>query len=233
MRQSSPATAPQAPDMSQAPGPNDFLAAAEFVLMLRQTGRYGTRVLRAMEQVPRVPFVDQRWFSLADEDIALPIDCGQSILLPSLTASMIEALGVEPDHRVLQVGTGSGYSAAILGRLATRVVTIERWRTLADQAHSRLRELGYDMIEGFFGDGLDGFLPRAPYDRILVTCSVQAIPAALADQLAPGGILVAPVGPAAGGQDLVRAERRPDGLHSTTFGKARIESAVPGVARRL
>ncbi|QCI68743.1 protein-L-isoaspartate O-methyltransferase family protein [Phreatobacter stygius] len=219
--------------MNETPGPNHYLAAAEFVLMLRQTGLYGTRVLRAMEQVPRVPFLDQRWFALADEDIALPIACGQSILPPSLTALMIDALGVEPAHRVLQVGTGSGYSAAILGRLAASVITVERWRTLADQAHARLRGLGYDMIETVFGDGLDGHPPRAPYDRILVTCAMTAIPAGLSGQLAPGGVLVAPLGDGAGAQDIVRVVRGPEGLVSTAFSRARVEPAVSGVARRL
>jgi protein-L-isoaspartate(D-aspartate) O-methyltransferase len=214
--------------MNEAPGPDHYLAAAEFVLMLRQTGRYGTRVLRAMEQVPRVPFLDQRLFSLADEDIALPIACGQSILPPSLLASMLDALGVEQDHRVLQVGTGSGYSAAILGRLSSRIVTVERWRTLADAAHQRLRELGYDMIDSIFGDGLAGYLQRAPYDRILVTCAVPALPAALVAQLAPGGVLIAPVG-----QELVRAENRPDGLATMSFGRARVQPGVAGIARRL
>lgn len=219
--------------MNEAPGPNHYLAAAEFVLMLRQTGLHDTRVLRAMEQVPRVPFLDPRWFSLADEDIALPIACGQSILPPSLTASMIEALDVEAGHRVLQVGTGSGYAAAILGRLAASVITVERWRTLADEAHARLRGLGYDMIEGVFGDGLDGYPPRAPYDRILVTCAMPAIPAGLASQLAPDGVLVAPIGDGAGAQEIVRAVRGPEGLVATAFGRARVEPAVPGVTRRL
>ncbi|CEJ13330.1 Protein-L-isoaspartate O-methyltransferase [bacterium YEK0313] len=219
--------------MNERPGPNHYLAAAEFVLMLRQNGLHDVRVLRAMEQVPRVPFLDQRWFRLADEDITLPIGCGQSILQPSLTGAMIAALGVEAGHRVLQVGTGSGYAAAILGRLAATVVTVERWRTLADEAHARLRGLGYDMIEGVFGDGLDGYPPRAPYDRILVTCAIEAIPPGLWSQLSPTGVLVAPIGSGPGPQDIVRAEKGPEGPVLTPFTKARVEPAVAGTARRL
>jgi protein-L-isoaspartate(D-aspartate) O-methyltransferase len=215
--------------MNAAPGPEHFLAAAEFVLMLRQSGLGDKRVLRAMEQVPRVPFLDPRFFSLADEDVALPIACGQTILRPTLMASMIEALGVEPGHRVLQVGTGSGYAAAVLGRLAANVVTVERWRTLADEAHTRLRKLGYDMIETVFADGLDGFPPRAPYDRILMTCAVPDVGQGLLAQLAPRGVVVVPLS----GGDIIRLVRGEEGLARSTIGRAMVDPAVAGIARRL
>ena len=128
--------------MNTSPGPEHFVAAAGFVLMLRQSGLIDRRVLRAMEQVPRVPFVDERFFALADEDVALPIALGQTLMRPTLVATMLTALDVAPEHRVLQIGTGSGYTAALLGRLAGSVVTVERWRTRADAADHRLREVG-------------------------------------------------------------------------------------------
>lgn len=219
--------------MTEAPGPDHFRAAAEFVLMLRHSGLAGTRVLRAMEQVPRVPFVDPSLFALADDDIVLPIGCGQTLLAPTLTAAMLGALDVEPGHRVLHVGTGSGYVAAILGRLAASVVTVERWRSLADAAHGRLRQLGYDMVEVVFGDGLEGFAPRAPYDRILLTCAVEELPAGLSGQLARDGILVAAFGSGYGAKDIARLTRAPHGFDRQIVTTGWVDPAVEGVARRL
>lgn len=215
--------------MNAAPGPEHFLAAAEFVLMLRQSGLSDRRVLKAMEQVPRVPFLDEGCFALADEDVALPIAMGQTMLRPTLIASMIEALDVAEGHRVLQVGTGSGYTAAVLARLAASVVTMDRWRALADAAHARLRALGYDMVETVFGDGFHGYPPRAPYDRILLTCAVSEPPQHLIAQLKPDGVLVAPL--IAG--VVVRTGR--DDAHSarSAFAVAQVDAAVHGVARRL
>lgn len=215
--------------MSEAPGPSHFRAAAEFVLMLRQKGVADPALLRAMEQVPRVPFLDARHFALADDDLMLPIDCGQSILKPSTTAMMIEALRVAPRHRVLLVGCGSGYAAAILGRLAASVVAVERWRRLADAAHGRLRQLGYDMIEVAFGDGLDGYSPRAPYDRVLMTCAVAIPPQEILAQISPDGVLVAPLSDGAGEATLTRFS----GGEATAFGRALIQPARSGVASRL
>jgi protein-L-isoaspartate(D-aspartate) O-methyltransferase len=215
--------------MNAAPGPEHFVAAAEFVLMLRQSGFSDRRVLRAMEQVPRVPFLDPRFFHLADEDIALPIALGQTILKPTLVAAMLEALAVEPAHRVLQIGTGSGYTAAVLGRLAAGVITIERWRSLADEAHVRLRRLGYEMVETQFGDGLGGYPPRAPYDRILLTCAVDAVPQAVSAQLATGGTLIAPLT----NGDILRVNRGSEGLSQAVVTQGQVDPAVTGVARQL
>lgn len=219
--------------MNEAPGPDHFRAAAEFVLMLRHSGLAGTRVLRAMEQVPRVPFIDASLFALADEDIALPIGCGQTLLPPTLAAAMIGALDVEPGHRVLHVGTGSGYMAAILGRLASSVVTVERWRSLADAAHLRLRQLGYDMVEVVFGDGLEGFPPRAPYDRILLTCAIHELPSGLLAQLARDGVVVAPFGEGRGTKEIVRLARVPHGFDRQVVMTALVDPALEGTARRL
>jgi protein-L-isoaspartate(D-aspartate) O-methyltransferase len=215
--------------MNAAPGPEHFVAAAEFVLMLRQSGFSDRRVLRAMEQVPRVPFLDPRFFHLADEDIALPIALGQTILKPTLVAAMLEALAVEPAHRVLQIGTGSGYTAAVLGRLAAGVITIERWRRLADEAHVRLRRLGYEMVETKFGDGLGGYPPRAPYDRILLTCAVDVVPQAVSAQLATGGTLIAPLT----NGDILRVNRGSEGLSQAVVTQGQVDPAVTGVARQL
>jgi protein-L-isoaspartate(D-aspartate) O-methyltransferase len=218
--------------MSDGPGPDHFLAAAEFVLMLRQKGLSDTRVLRAMEQVPRVPFVADALFGLADDDVALPIGCGQSILAPSLTGAMVEALDVESHHRVLHIGTGSGYAAALLARLGGHVISVERWRTLADSAHIRLRSLGYETVDVIFGDGLQGYPPRMPFDRILSTCALPELLPSLIGQLAPGGIIVAPIG-AGGERDVLRVETGSTGVATRVVTRAFVAPAVAGTARRL
>lgn len=217
--------------MSDAPGPDHFLAAAEFVLMLRQAGLQDTAVLRAMEQVPRVPFVDRAFYREADMDIALPIAMGQSILAPSMTARLISAADVRPGHRVLEVGAGSGYGAAILGRLAQQVIAIERWRLIADEAHARLRELGYRMVEVIFGDGLQGYPPRAPYDRIIFTCAIAAVPSSVLAQLRGGGAVVAPILVASGGLRLMRYAA--DGAIADLGSADWVGPAVPGITLRL
>lgn len=215
--------------MNTSPGPEHFVAAAGFVLMLRQSGLIDRRVLRAMEQVPRVPFVEERFFRLADEDVALPIALGQTLMRPTLVATMLTALDIGPEHRVLQIGTGSGYMAALIGRLARGVVTVERWRTLADAAHKRLRALGYDMVDTQFGDGLSGYPPRAPYDRIILSCAVADVPPSLMAQLKPEGVMVVPL--ASG--EIVRLTRQEGAPARLPVARARVDAAVAGVSRRL
>ena len=134
----------------------------EFLLTLRRRGISDQAVLRAMDEVPRERFVETTFTDRAYADQALPIACGQTISQPYVVAYMTEQLGVRSHHRVLEVGTGSGYQAAVLSRLARDVVSIERYRTLADQARERLKSLGYDNVEVVVGDGFAGVPRRAP-----------------------------------------------------------------------
>src|SRR5207302_2408602 len=136
-------------------------------------------VLRALDEVPREHFVEDKFTSSAYADRALPIACGQTISQPYVVAYMTEQLGVRPDHRVLEVGTGSGYQAAVLSRLAREVITVERFRTLAEAARTRLETLGYRNVEVRLGDGLAGAPDRAPFDRIVVTAATDTVPASL------------------------------------------------------
>lgn len=177
-------------------------ARMEFLLSMRRRGIRDVKVLRALEQVPREIFVEAEHGPVAYADQALPIDCGQTISQPFVVATMTEALDVEPGHKVLEIGTGSGYQAAVLGMLAKSVVTIERYRTLADLASARLRVLGLKNVVVRLGDGAFGAPDEAPFDRIMVTAAAPEIPSALFDQLAEGGRMVAPVGPPAGVQSL-------------------------------
>src|SRR5215467_3564442 len=160
----------------------------QFLLTLRRRGIGEAAVLRAMDEVPREYFVESRFADAAYADRALPIACGQTISQPFVVAYMTEQLGVQSEHRVLEVGTGSGYQAAVLSRLAREVVTVERYRTLADMARKRLATLGYRNVEVRVGDGFAGVPERAPYDRIMVTAAAETVPEALVQQLAAGGV---------------------------------------------
>src|SRR5271169_3321265 len=138
----------------------------EFQLALRRRGISDQAVLRAMDEVPREYFVAAGFAEAAYADQALPIDCGQTISQPYVVAYMTEQLGAEPQHRVLEIGTGSGYQAAILSRLAREVVSIERYRTLADAARERIKTMGYGNVIVRVGDGIAGAPDLAPFDRI-------------------------------------------------------------------
>src|SRR5215470_16169160 len=151
----------------------------KFVLDLRRRGIMDAAVLRAMEEVPREKFVMPAQVRWAYSDRAMPIACGQTISQPFVVAYMTEQLEVRPHHHVLEVGTGSGYQAAILSRLAAKVTSIERYRTLADAARIRLKALCYDNVEVAVGDGMAGLPDQAPFDRIIVTAAAEVIPQAL------------------------------------------------------
>ena len=171
---------------------------------LRRRGIADERVVAAMNTVPRELFIPPRERPRAYRDGALPIGSGQTISQPWIVAAMAQALELKGDERVLEVGAGSGYSAAVLSLLCREVVTIERHVALADQAQALLRELGYANVEVRAGDGTLGAPDRAPFDGISVTATAEgAPPQALLDQLTPSGTLVCPVRRAAG-EHLVR-----------------------------
>jgi protein-L-isoaspartate(D-aspartate) O-methyltransferase len=209
------------------------VARMEFQLALRRRGISDQAVLRAMDEVPREHFVVAELSDNAYADQALPIPCGQTISQPYVVAYMTEQLDVEPRQRVLEIGTGSGYQAAILSRLAREVVSVERYRTLADAARERLKTLGYANVMVIAGDGFAGVPERAPFDRIIVTAAAGEIPAALVDQLAEGGKLVMPVGPRDGTQHIVRLTKTEGELTRQTLIAVRFVPLLPGRAREL
>jgi protein-L-isoaspartate(D-aspartate) O-methyltransferase len=163
------------------------------VMELRGQGITDQRVLSAIERTPRDLFVDEPFHVTAYENIALPIACGQTISQPYIVAYMTEVLEVEPKHRVLEIGTGSGYQAAVLAPLCRMVYTVERHRPLLRTAESRFRALNLHNVVVRHADGLGGWPEQAPFDRILITAAVSEIPMKLLDQLKPSGILVAPL----------------------------------------
>ena len=168
------------------------------------------RVIAAMASVPREDFVPPSLIHEAYSDNPLPIGHGQTISQPYIVAAMIEALELD-GGRVLEVGTGSGYAAAVLAEIADEVFTIERNQSLAESARDRLEAGGYDNVEVRFGDGTLGWPEQAPFDGIVVAAGGPSVPQALRDQLEVGGHLVVPVGPYHEPQALVRETRRPDG----------------------
>ncbi len=211
----------------------DSESRMEFLLTLRRRGISDQAVLRAMDEVPREHFVESAYFDAAYADQAMPIACGQTISQPYVVAYMTELLAVQPQHRVLEIGTGSGYQAAILSRLAREVVTVERYRTLAEAARGRLETLGFDNVEVVTGDGFQGVPARAPYDRIIVTAAAEEIPDALVEQLADGGVMVLPLGPHSGPQALVKLTKTNEGLAREDLIGVRFVPLLPGQAREL
>ena len=208
---------------------------AELILRLRRAGVMDQRVLAAMEAVPRDLFVSPDGRREAYAERALPIDCGQTISAPVIVGMMTAALELTPRDRVLEIGTGSGYQTAVLARLCRRVHTIDRFRTLVAAAESRFRTLRLDNIATMVGDGTKGWPEAAPFDKVIVTAAAESVPSALLDQVGPGGILVAPVGPQDGIQKLRKfvREGETDAFAETVLADVRFVPLIPGTAARL
>jgi protein-L-isoaspartate(D-aspartate) O-methyltransferase len=213
--------------------PDEGVGRMEFLLSLRRRGISDREVLRAMDTVPREDFVLPEFADEAYADQAMPISCGQTISQPYVVAYMTEQLGVKREHRVLEVGTGSGYQAAILGQLAGEVYTVERYRTLADRARATLTRLGYDNVTVIAGDGLAGVPTHAPYQRIIVTAAAESVPDTLVDELADGGVMVLPLGEHSGPQRIVKLIKSKDGVTRQELIWVRFVPLLPGQAREL
>jgi len=201
----------------------------EMMLALRQAGVTDRAVLEAIEKTPRELFVDKAFQERALWDTALPIACGQTISQPSIVGLMTQALAVTPRCKVLEVGAGSGYQAAILARLARRVYAIERHRPLAMLARQRLESLGLTNVTLRAGDGSLGWPEQAPFDRILITAAAEDTPRLLLDQLRMGGIMVLPVGQSDEVQQLIRIEKTEDGLDHRDLGAVLFVPLVAGL----
>jgi len=204
-----------------------------FQLALRRRGISDQGVLRAMEEVPRELFVEDADRDDAYRDSALPIACGQTISQPFVVAYMTEQMQLQKHHRVLEIGTGSGYQAAVLSRLCGTVLTVERYRRLADAARAKLEKLDYHNVEVMLGDGLNLPANIGQFDRIIVTAALERIPENLMERLDAGGILIAPVGPHQGVQTLIRLTLLETGMERKELVDVRFVPALPGVAREL
>ncbi|MDB6454342.1 protein-L-isoaspartate(D-aspartate) O-methyltransferase [Falsirhodobacter sp. 20TX0035] len=201
-----------------------------FLYALRSRGITDGRVLTAMEAIDRGAFVKGIFADRAYEDTPLPIACGQTISQPSIVALMTQALSLNPRDRVMEIGTGSGYQAAILSQLARRVYTIDRHRRLVREAEEAFQALGLPNITAFTGDGSHGLPDQAPFDRILVTAAAEDPPGPLLAQLKVGGIMVVPVGQTDAVQTLVKVVRTEDSFEYEELRSVRFVPLVEGLA---
>lgn len=210
----------------------NFVARAELLLALRSSGLTDRDLLKAFEQVPHEVFVPDDFKDYAYKDAALPLGFAQSILSPHALARLFNPLDASGVRRALLVGTGSGYSSAVLGQLARRVFSLERHWELLQGAEARWRATGIANIVGLHADGLNGYAPQAPYDRIVLSGSVEEVPGILVRQLAVGGILVAAVGPSTGRQTITRMVRGPSDTMVSEHGTIRVAPLAVGKMRR-
>ena len=202
-----------------------------FLFAVRSRGVTDKRVLEAMEAVDRGRFIRGTFAGRAYEDTPLPIACGQTISQPSVVGLMTQALDVQPRHKVLEIGTGSGYQAAVLSQLARRVYTVDRHRRLVTEAEAVFEALGLTNITALTGDGSRGLEAQAPFDRILVTAAAEDPPGPLLAQLAVGGIMVLPVGQSDQVQQLIRVRRTDDGFDYDDLRPVRFVPLVEGLGR--
>ncbi len=211
---------------------NDAERKMQFLFALRSKGVTDSRVLTAMERIDRRDFVRGGLFSnRAEEDMPLPIACGQTISQPSVVGVMTQALQVNPRDKVLEVGTGSGYQAAILSHLARRVYTVERHRRLVLAAQKQFDRLQLTNVTAMLGDGSHGLPDIAPFDRIIVTAAAEDPPGPLLAQLRIGGIMVVPVGQSDAVQSLIKVTRTEDGLEYDELRPVRFVPLVEGIGK--
>jgi protein-L-isoaspartate(D-aspartate) O-methyltransferase len=203
----------------------------QFLYALRSKGVTDSRVLSAMEKIDRGPFIRGYFADRAYEDMPLPIACGQTISQPSVVGLMTQALKINPRDKVLEVGTGSGYQAAILSLLARRVYTVDRHKRLVSEANDIFRALDLNNITAFTADGSFGLPDQAPFDRILVTAAAEDPPGPLLAQLKIGGIMVVPVGQSDAVQSLIRVLRTPEGFEYDELRPVRFVPLVEGLGR--
>lgn len=217
---------PDAPDHEDDPAERKM----RFLFALRSRGVTDARVLTAMERIDRGRFVKGIFSDRAYEDMPLPISCGQTISQPSVVGLMTQALNVQPRDVVLEVGTGSGYQAAILSQLARRVYSVDRHRRLVREAVELFSALGLSNITAVARDGSFGLPEQAPFDRIIVTAAAEDPPSPLLSQLKPGGIMVLPVGQSDTVQSLIRVTRTETGFDYDELRPVRFVPLVEGLA---
>jgi len=203
----------------------------QFLFALRSKGVTDARVLTAMERIDRAPFIRGYFADRAYDDMPLPIACGQTISQPSVVGLMSQALKVQPRDTVLEVGTGSGYQAAILSQLARRVYTVDRHKRLVREASEIFRTLDLTNVTALVADGSFGLPDQAPFDRIIVTAAAEDPPGPLLAQLKIGGIMVVPVGQSDAVQTLIRVSRTATGFDYDELRPVRFVPLVEGLGR--
>ena len=209
----------------------DATTLMQFLFALRSKGVTNARVLTAMEKVDRAAFIRGLFSERAYEDMPLPIPCGQTISQPSVVGLMTQALKAGPRDTVLEVGTGSGYQAAVLSHVARRIYTVDRHKRLVNEAREVFDALGLTNITAFTADGSHGLPDQAPFDRILVTAAAEDPPGPLLSQLKVGGIMVVPVGQSDAVQSLIRVSRHEYGFEYDELRPVRFVPLIEGLGR--
>ena len=204
---------------------------ALLMLKLRQNGVSNPEILKSIETLDRSSFVSKIFSNRSLEDIALPIECGQTISQPSLVAFMTQQLEIPYRGKVLEIGTGSGYQTAILSRLSSRVYSIERYKKLVDIAKARLADLNISNVIILLQDGFLGYSPQAPFDRIILTAAVEEIPSLVISQLKVGGIMIVPVGLSNQKQSLLKVVKTEKGLDINELMSVRFVQMKEGLVK--
>lgn len=203
---------------------------AAFMLRLRGNGVATRELIAAFEATPRRAFVPGSWQTIAWSDRMIPIACGETIEGVDLQAAILRALDLQPGSRVLEIGTGSGYTAAVMSRLSGRVVTVERYKTLAAQARARIEALGIQNVQVRHADGASGLPSEGPFDRIVVWAAFESLPRPFVDQLAVGGTMITPIGVGEAAQVLAKLTKVGSRFEREDIGQVRLQPIVPGVA---
>ncbi len=206
---------------------------AAFLLRLRGKGITRKELVSAVEALPRRNFVSGQWQSAVWSDRMIPIGCGEAAEGLDLQVQVVNALALEPHHRVLEIGTGSGYTAALIARFAARVVSVDRYRTLIEQARHRLDSLGVNNVILRQADAAKGLQGEGPFDRIVSWVAFDALPRNFVDQLTSGGIMVAPIGPGDGEQMLARLTKVGSRFDREDIGTVRLQPLLPGMAAKI
>ena len=216
--------------MNQGLSIDDREGFAAFLLRLRGRGTVPKALIAAFEATPRRGFLGAQFHPIAWSDRMLPIECGEAIEGADLQAAVIAALTIEEGNRVLEIGTGSGYTAAVMSRLAARVVTADRYKTLVEQARQRFEALGIGNVIVRQADGSGGLPNEAPFDRIVAWAAFDSLPRFLLDQLSSGGIVIAPIGPEEGEQVLAKLTKVGSRFEREDIGLVRLQPILPSLA---
>ncbi|WP_095199906.1 protein-L-isoaspartate(D-aspartate) O-methyltransferase [Mesorhizobium carmichaelinearum] len=203
---------------------------AAFLLRLRGRGTVPKALIAAFEATPRRGFLAPHFHQIAWSDRMLPIECGEAIEGADMQAAVIAALAIEAGNRVLEIGTGSGYTAAVMSRLAARIVTVDRYKTLVEQARQRFEALGIGNVIVRQADGSGGLPAEGPFDRIVAWAAFDSLPRFLLDQLSSGGIVIAPIGPEEGEQVLAKLTKVGSRFERGDIGLVRLQPILRSVA---
>lgn len=219
--------------MNQSKTPDERPAFAAMLMRLRAKGIASRELVEALQATPRRGFLPSHWQDVLWSDRMIPIACGEAIEGIDLQVAVIHALQLEPGHRILEVGTGSGFTAAVMAKLSARILTIERFRVLATEARKRIEALGHTNVTVKHADGSNGAVSEGPFDRIVVWTAFESLPRVFVDQLATNGVMIAPIGPPDGEQTLAKLSKVGSRFDREDIGHARLQPMARSIAAAI